>query len=53
MKQMLLRLSIDKSAVTAIEYALIAAFIAVVIVGGVGLLGTNLSSIFSNAANSL
>jgi pilus assembly protein Flp/PilA len=38
----------DESGVTAIEYGLIAGLIALVIIGAVGLLGTNLSSLYSN-----
>ncbi len=41
----------DRRAVTAIEYALIAALIAVVIIGALSLLGTNISSTF-NAVSS-
>lgn len=37
----------DKRAVTALEYGLIAALIAVVIIGAVTTLGTNLSTVFS------
>jgi pilus assembly protein Flp/PilA len=40
----------SRSGVTAIEYGLIAAFIAIVIVGGVRLIGTNLSLVFSSVA---
>jgi pilus assembly protein Flp/PilA len=36
--------------VTALEYALIAALVAVVIIGGVSLLGTNVSKVFSTVA---
>ena len=38
---------------TAIEYGLIAALIAVVIIGGVTAAGTNLSDTFDTIANSL
>ena len=40
-------------AVTAIEYALIAALIAVVIIGAVSTLGTNISTVFSGVASEL
>jgi pilus assembly protein Flp/PilA len=40
----------DEEGVTAIEYGLIAALIAVVIIGAVATLGTNLSSKFSTVA---
>ena len=43
----------DNKAVTAIEYALIAALIAVVIVVAVSALGTNVSSTFNNVASEL
>ncbi len=43
----------DKSGVTAIEYGLIAGAIAVVIIGAVQLLGTNISTAFTNIANAL
>jgi pilus assembly protein Flp/PilA len=43
----------DEQAVTAIEYGLIAALIAVVIIASVQLVGTNLSSVFSCIAAEL
>ncbi len=43
----------DKRAVTAIEYALIAALIAVVIIGALSALGGNISSVFGNVASEL
>jgi pilus assembly protein Flp/PilA len=43
----------DEQAVTAIEYGLIAALIAVVIIASVQLVGTNLSAVFSNIAAAL
>jgi pilus assembly protein Flp/PilA len=43
-------LKVDKRAVTAIEYALIAALIAVVIIGAVSSLGTHISSTFNTVA---
>jgi pilus assembly protein Flp/PilA len=46
-------LRLDNKAVTAIEYGLIAALIAVVIIAAVNTLGTNLSSIFSTVASEL
>jgi pilus assembly protein Flp/PilA len=39
--------------VTAIEYGLIAALIAVVIIAGITLIGTNLSSIFAYIAGKI
>jgi pilus assembly protein Flp/PilA len=46
-------LKVDRRAVTAIEYALIAALIAVVIIGAVTTLGRNVSSTFNTVANEL
>ncbi len=43
----------DKSGATAIEYGLIAALIAVVIITGVTAVGTSLSTTFSNISTSL
>jgi pilus assembly protein Flp/PilA len=43
----------SESGVTAIEYGLIAALIAVVIVAGVTLIGTNLSTVFSSVATKI
>jgi pilus assembly protein Flp/PilA len=43
----------DERGVTALEYALIAALVAVVIIGGVSLLGTNVSKVFSTVANTI
>lgn len=49
----MLALKADKRAVTAIEYALIAALIAVFIIGALSTLGTNISSTFTSVANKL
>jgi pilus assembly protein Flp/PilA len=38
----------DEEGVTAIEYGLIASLIAVVIIGGAGLVGTNLNTLFTD-----
>ncbi|MFP3644388.1 Flp family type IVb pilin [Paraburkholderia sp. SIMBA_054] len=43
----------EDKGVTAIEYGLIAALIAVVIIASVQLVGTNLSSVFSSIAAAL
>ena len=40
----------DESGATAIEYGLIAALIAVVIIGGVTALGTNIEAVFQDVA---
>ncbi len=43
----------DRRAVTALEYGLIAALIAVVIIGTVTTLGSNLSTTFSKVSSSV
>jgi pilus assembly protein Flp/PilA len=48
-----LALKMDKRAVTAIEYALIAALIAVVIIGAVTALGGGVKNTFNNVASEL
>jgi len=48
-----LALKTDRRAVTAIEYALIAALIAVVIIGAVSLLGSSISSTFNKVSSEL
>ena len=53
MKNLLSRFVADESGVTAIEYGLIAALIAVVIIGAVKTVGTGLSGTFSTVAGSL
>jgi pilus assembly protein Flp/PilA len=53
MLEMLKNLRSDEKGVTAIEYALIAAFVAIVIIAAVSLLGTNLSSVFSKVATTV
>ncbi|MBB5373195.1 Flp family type IVb pilin [Acidocella aromatica] len=47
------KLTADRRAVTAIEYALIAALIAVVIIAAVTSLGANVSSTFNSVASEL
>jgi pilus assembly protein Flp/PilA len=49
----LAELNVDKRAVTAIEYALIAALIAVVIVGAATTLGSKVSATFNNVSSEL
>ena len=51
MTQFFNRFAKDESGATAIEYGLIAALIAVVIIGGATAVGTNLNSNFQNIAN--
>jgi pilus assembly protein Flp/PilA len=43
----------DEAGVTAIEYGLIAALIAVVIIGALTTLGGSLSALFNNIASSI
>ena len=43
----------DESGASAAEYALILALIALVIIGAVTTLGTNINSIFQNSATSI
>lgn len=47
------RFAKDESGATAIEYGLIAALIAVVIIAAVGTLGTNLNKTFENIGTSV
>ncbi|HEY1258162.1 MAG TPA: Flp family type IVb pilin [Stellaceae bacterium] len=49
----LTRLVTDEEGVTAVEYGLIAALIAVVIIVAVAALGTSLSSVFSLVASTV
>ena len=49
----LLSLKADKRGVTALEYGMIAALIAVVCIGGFSLLGTNLSATLNTIAQNL
>lgn len=53
MKKLFARFAKDESGATAIEYGLIAAGIAVIIVGMVNLTGTNLNATFTNIANAV
>ncbi len=53
MLQTIKRMVADRSGVTALEYALIAALIAVVIIGAVTLLGTSVSNTFSYIASTI
>lgn len=47
----LMRFKRDEAGVTALEYGLIAALVAVVIIGAVDTLGANISATFNNVAN--
>ena len=53
MRTILSNLIRDESGVTAIEYALIAALIAVAAIAAFSLVGTNLSTTFSTVASKL
>ncbi len=53
MRTLLMRMVKDESGVTAIEYALIAALIAVAAIAAFTLVGTNLSNTFSLVASKL
>lgn len=47
------RLAAREEGATAVEYGLMVALIAIIIIVAVALLGTNLSNIFQNTANSV
>ena len=53
MTNLLSRFVRDESGATAIEYGLIAALIAVAIIGALQLVGTNLSTTFNSVATNL
>jgi len=53
MKNLIVRFANDESGATAIEYGLLAALIAVVLITAVTTLGRNISTSFSNIANSV
>jgi len=53
MKNLLWRFVKDEAGVTAMEYGLIAALIAVVIIGAVQAVGTNLTGTFNTVAGKL
>ncbi len=53
MKSLVKRFAQDESGATAIEYGLIAALIAVVIITAVGLAGTRVEAIFNAIAEAL
>jgi pilus assembly protein Flp/PilA len=53
MKAFLSRFADDQSGATAIEYGLIVALIAVVIIGAVTTLGTNLNTTLSTAGSAI
>lgn len=53
MRNILVKVIKDDSGATAIEYGLIAAFIGVVLVASLQLLGSSLTGIFNSVANTL
>jgi pilus assembly protein Flp/PilA len=53
MRNLLMKLLDDRQGATAIEYGLIAALIAVVIITVLKTVGTDLSSVFNNVATNL
>ncbi len=53
MRNVVTKLLRDESGATAIEYGLIAALIAVVIIGAVTTVGTKLSATFTSVSNAL
>ena len=53
MRNLITKLIRDENGATAIEYGLIAALIAVVIIAAVKLVGTNLSTTFNSVATAL
>ena len=53
MKSLLKRRQMDESGATAIEYGLIAALIAVAIIAGATVIGTQLSTAFTNIGTKL
>ena len=53
MKALFARFANDETGVTAIEYGLIASLIAVVIIGAITAVGTNLTAKFNAVANAL
>ena len=53
MKKLLRRFLQDKSGVTAVEYALIAALVGVAIIGGARLLGSQVSTTFNTTKTTM
>jgi len=53
MNELLMRLVHEEEGATAIEYALLAALIALVIVGAISALGTNLKKVFENVGKAI
>jgi pilus assembly protein Flp/PilA len=53
MQEFVKRFVADEAGVTAIEYGLIAALIAVAIIGAARILGTTISATFTNISNEM
>ncbi len=53
MKNLFARFAADESGATAIEYGLIAAGIAAVVIGAVNTLGAKVNTTFTNVTNSM
>jgi len=53
MRSLVTRFLKDESGATAIEYGLIAALVAVAIIGGARALGTNIGGTFNNVSNAI
>lgn len=53
MTQLLRRFAVDESGASAVEYAVLAALIATVIIGATTRVGTALEGVFNNVANRL
>lgn len=53
MKQKIMNFLREEEGASAVEYGLLVALIAVVIIGAVTALGTNLSNTFNTAANTI
>ena len=53
MSKFVIRVLNDESGATAIEYGLIAALVAVVLITALGLVGTKISGVFTTVSNNL
>ena len=53
MPKLVLRLVNDNTGATSIEYALIAGFLSIVIIGGVNVIGTTVRGTFNTVVNAL
>jgi pilus assembly protein Flp/PilA len=53
MRSRIMKFTGEEKGATAVEYGLLVALIAMVIIVGVTLLGTNLNTLFTNVANAI